>query len=248
MAWTPMSPVERASIEAQVILKAAVELAVAEIGNEPDGVAVTMAIENARALAKELPNLKDSLVNVEGGPVVAVAPGQSVSASAVPELTAVVTAAFPGAAQANAPAYSGSATSKYVADEEYGQVLAIWQAEKNAGVVFAGKDSMFLCNQAIRQLFGSGTRQFPADYWAEALQSKDIPVTKNGKCGLGDFKIKKGVSVNADGTPVLNQGEGNHPLASKSGYFAALVKNTSFNWGDRPDPVDPQGWLAKASA
>jgi hypothetical protein len=240
-----MSPLERASIEAQVILKVAVELAVAEIGNEPDGVAVTMAIENARALAKELPNLKDSLVNLEGGPVVAVAPGQDVSASAVPELTAVVTAAFPGAAQVNAPAYSG--VSKYVADEEYGQVLAIWQAEKNAGIAFAGKDSMFLCNQAIRQLFGSGTRQFPSDYWAEALQNKDIPVTKNGKCGLGDFKIKKGVSVAADGTPVLNQGEGNHPLASKSGYFAALVKNTSFNWGDRPDPVDPQGWLAKAS-
>ena len=33
-----MEPAERASIEAQVILKAAVELAVAEIGNEPDGV------------------------------------------------------------------------------------------------------------------------------------------------------------------------------------------------------------------
>ena len=44
MAWKPMEPAERASIEAQVILKAAVELAVAEIGNEPDGVAVTMAI------------------------------------------------------------------------------------------------------------------------------------------------------------------------------------------------------------
>ena len=72
MAWKPMEPAERASIEAQVILKAAVELAVAEIGNEPDGVAVTMAIENARALARELPNLKDSLVLV--GAEVAIAP------------------------------------------------------------------------------------------------------------------------------------------------------------------------------
>jgi hypothetical protein len=232
-----MSPIERASIEAQVILKAAVELAVAEVGNDPDGVAVTMAIENAKALAMELPKLKETLVGGAGAEI-AIAPEAVV--------VETVTAAFPGATQVNAPAYSGGAPSKYVADEEYGQVLAIWQAEKNAGVVFAGKDSMFLCNQAIRQLFGSGTRQFPADYWAEALQNKDIPVTKNGKCGLGDFKIKKGVSVNTDGTPVFNQGEGNHPLASKSGYFAALVKNTSFNWGDRPDPVDPQGWLAKA--
>jgi hypothetical protein len=75
MAFKPMEPAERASIEAQVILKAAVELAVAEIGNEPDGVAVTMAIENARALARELPNLKDSLVLV--GAEVAIAPGTS---------------------------------------------------------------------------------------------------------------------------------------------------------------------------
>ena len=73
MAFKPMSPLERASIEAQVILKAAVELAVAEVGNEPDGVAVTMAIENARVLAQELPNLKNSLVS-SGDVEVAVAP------------------------------------------------------------------------------------------------------------------------------------------------------------------------------
>jgi hypothetical protein len=237
MAFKPMSPHERASIEAQVCLKGGIELAAAELANNPDGVAVTMAIENAKALADSLSGIKETLVGGAGAEI-----------ASAPEAAVVetVTAAFPGATQVNAPAYSGGGESKYVADEEYGQVLAIWQAEQNAGVAFAGKDSMFLCNQAIRQLFGSGTRQFPADYWAEALQNKDIPVTKNGKCGLGDFKIKKSVSVNADGSPFLGQGEGNHPLSSKSGYFAALVKNTSFNWGDRPDPVDPQGWLAKA--
>ena len=73
MAWTPMSPHERASIEAQVILKAAVELAVAEVGNDPDGVAVTMAIENAKALAMELPKLKETLVGGAGAEI-AIAP------------------------------------------------------------------------------------------------------------------------------------------------------------------------------
>ena len=236
MAWTPMSPLERASIEAQVILKAAVELAVAEVGNEPDGVAVTMAIENARALAKELPNLKDSLVNLGEGAEVAIAPGQDVADAVV--------AAFPGATEVA----SDKPVSKYIDDEQYALVHKIWLSEKNAGVAYASKDSMFLDNQAIRKLFQEGTRQFPADYWAQVLQGKDIPTTTTGKCGLGDFKIKKGASVGPDGAPFLGEGEGNHPLANKSGYFAGLVKNSPFNWGERPDPVDPQGWLAKANA
>ena len=257
MAWTPMSPLERASIEAQVILKAAVELAVAEIGNEPDGVAVTMAIENARALAKELPNLKDSLVNLEGGPVIAIAPGQDVTPSAVPEMTAAVATVqnvFPGATTAaTTPGVTSGRTdgmtSKYVDDEEYVQVLAIWNAERNAGVQFASQQSMFLCNQAIRKLFADGQRTFPANYWAEALQGQPIPVTKNGKCGLGDFKVKKATSVGNDGIPFLGAGEGNHPLANRSGYFAALVKlKAGFGWGDRPDPIDPHNWLSQVSA
>jgi len=249
MAWTPMSPLERASIESQVILKAAVELAVAEIGNEPDGVAVTMAIENARALAKELPNIKNSLVNLAEGHEVAVAPGQDVSATAVPEATAVIQSAFPGAAVVTTSGRTDGLPSRYVDDEEYIQVLAIWNAEQTGGVQFASQQSMFLCNQAIRKLFADGQRNFPGNYWAEALQGEPIPVTKNGKCGLGDFKIKKATCVNADGIPYLGAGEGNHPLANKSGYFAALVKlKNGFGWKDRPDPIDPHNWLSQVSA
>jgi len=240
MAFKPMSPLERASIEAQVILKAAVELAVAEVGNEPDGVAVTMAIENARALAKELPNLKDSLVNLGDGAEIAYAPEGPAYA---PEV-AIIEAAFPGATEVA----SDKPVSKYIDDEQYALVHKIWLSEKNAGVAYASKDSMFLDNQAIRKLFQDGTRTFPADYWAQTLQGKEIPTTKTGKCGLGDFKLKKGVSVASDGSLYLGEGEGNHPLANKSGYFAGLVKNSPFNWGERPDPVDPQGWLAKANA
>ena len=240
MAFKPMSPLERASIEAQVILKAAVELAVAEVGNEPDGVAVTMAIENARALAKELPKLKDSLVNLGDGAEIAYAPEGPAYA---PEV-AIIEAAFPGTTEVA----SDKPVSKYIDDEQYALVHKIWLSEKNAGVAYASKDSMFLDNQAIRKLFQEGTRTFPADYWAQTLQGKEIPTTKTGKCGLGDFKLKKGVSVASDGSLFLSEGEGNHPLANKSGYFAGLVKNSPFNWGERPDPVDPQGWLAKANA
>lgn len=235
MAFKPMSPLERASIEAQVILKAAVELAVAEVGNEPDGVAVTMAIENARVLAQELPNLKNSLVS-SGDMEVAVAPSQDV--------VDVVVEAFPGTTEVA----SDKPVSKYIDDEQYALVHKIWLTEKSAGIAYASKDSMFLDNQAIRKLFQTGTRVFPADYWAQVLQGKEIPQTKTGKCGLGDFKIKKSVNVSSDGAPFLGEGDGNHPLANKSGYFAGLVKNSPFNWGERPDPVDPQGWLAKANA
>jgi hypothetical protein len=235
MAFKPMSPLERASIEAQVILKAAVELAVAEVGNEPDGVAVTMAIENARVLAQELPNLKNSLVS-SGDVEVAVAPSQDV--------VDVVVEAFPGTTEVA----SDKPVSKYIDDEQYALVHKIWLAEKSAGIAYASKDSMFLDNQAIRKLFQTGTRVFPTDYWAAVLQGKEIPQTKTGKCGLGDFKIKKSVNVSSDGAPFLGEGDGNHPLANKSGYFAGLVKNSPFNWGERPDPIDPQGWLAKANA
>ena len=252
MAFKPMSPHERASIEAQVILKAAVELAVAEIGANPDGVPVTMAIENAKALAKELPYLKDSLVHhhilnpsqgaVEGAEI-AIAPGSDIVDQAVDMVQAAFPAAVPEGMSSN------GMTSKYVDDEEYKQILAIWNAEKAAGVTYAGQQSMFLCNQAIRKLFADGKRTFPDNYWAEALQGKEIPVTKNGKCGLGDFKVKKSTCVGADGIPYLGTGEGNHPLANKSGYFAALVKlKGGFGWKDRPEPIDPHNWLSQVSA
>ena len=103
-------------------------------------------------------------------------------------------------------------------------------------------------NQAIRKLFQTGSREFPADYWAESMRGKAIPVTKTGKCGLVDFKVKMATSVGEDGSPCLGQGEGNHPLANKSGYFGGLVKHTPFNWGERPAPIDPHGWLAGIDA
>ena len=99
-------------------------------------------------------------------------------------------------------------------------------------------------NQAIRKLFQNGKTEYPQDYWADTLRGQPIPVTKNGKCALGDFKIKKGVFVDGQGTASLGQGDGNHPLAGKSGYFGGLVKHSPFNWGERPNAIDPQNWLA----
>ena len=106
MAWQPMAPEERASIESQVILKAAVELAVAEIGNDPDGVAVTMAIENAEALAIALPKVQKTLLHIRAGTpqqVVEVADGPAYA----PEVAAAVQAAFPGATAVPATTASG---------------------------------------------------------------------------------------------------------------------------------------------
>jgi len=127
-------------------------------------------------------------------------------------------------------------------------VHKIFLSEKNAGIVYASKDSAFMDNQAIRKLFQTGVRQFPQDYWADSMRGKDIPTTKTGKCGLGDFKLKKGLSVAEDGQAYVGKGDGNHPLASKSGYFAGLQKNTSWSWPERPEPVDPQGWLVGVDA
>ena len=246
MAWQPMAPEERASIESQVILKAAVELAVAEIGNDPDGVAVTMAIENAEALAIALPKVQKTLLHIRAGTpqqVVEVADGPAYA----PEVAAVVQAAFPGATAVPATTASGR-PSMYIDDSDYAQVYKIFLTEKTAGIAYASKDSMFMDNQAVRKLFQTGAREFPADYWAESMRGKAIPVTKTGKCGLGDFKIKKAASVGDDGTPFLGAGEGNHPLANKSGYFGGLQKHSPFNWGERPNPIDPHGWLANIDA
>jgi len=239
MAFKPMSPHERASIEAQVCLKAGVELAVAEKTSGDDGVAVTMAIENAEALALALPALKATLV---GGSDAAEPVADDMEAA-----QAIINDTFAGTTTAPAPASSGK-QSMYIDDEEYSLVHKIFLAEKQAGIMYASKDSMFMDNQAVRKLFQAGITQFPADYWAESMRGVDIPTTKTGKCGLGDFKIKKGTSLDAEGNPVLGQGDGNHPLANKSGYFGGLVKHTPFNWGERPAPVDPNNWLAKVDA
>ena len=244
MAWQPMAPEERASIESQVILKAAVELAVAEIGNDPDGVAVTMAIENAEALAIALPKVQKTLLHIR-----AATPQQVVEVVKSQEevVEQIVQSAFPGATAVPATTASGR-PSMYIDDSDYAQVYKIFLTEKTAGIAYASKDSMFMDNQAVRKLFQTGSREFPADYWAESMRGKAIPVTKTGKCGLGDFKIKKAASVGDDGTPFLGAGDGNHPLANKSGYFGGLQKHSPFNWGERPNPIDPHGWLAQRDA
>tara|TARA_Y100001951_G_C11251285_1_gene246546 strand:- start:42 stop:761 length:720 start_codon:yes stop_codon:yes gene_type:complete len=239
-----MAPEERASIESQVILKAAVELAVAEIGNDPDGVAVTMAIENAEALAIALPKVQKTLLHIR-----AATPQQVVEVVKSQEevVEQIVQSAFPGATAVPATTASGR-PSMYIDDSDYAQVYKIFLTEKTAGIAYASKDSMFMDNQAVRKLFQTGAREFPADYWAESMRGKAIPVTKTGKCGLGDFKIKKAASVGDDGTPFLGAGDGNHPLANKSGYFGGLQKHSPFNWGERPNPIDPHGWLAHIDA
>ncbi len=218
MAFKPMAPHERASIEAQVCLKGGVELACAELATNPDGVAVTSAIENAKALADALSDLKTILAGTE----IAIAPTN--------DPVAVVTGAFEGTTQVNTTA---SGVSQYVDDADYAEIHKLFLAEGASGVKYGSKDSMLLDNSDIRQMFQDGARNYPDDYWAEKLRGQPIKQTKNGKCALGDFKIKKGVSINSDGMPILTSGEGNHPLANKSGYFAGLVKHSSFNWGDK---------------
>ena len=233
MAWKPMEPHERASIEAQVILKGAVELTAAQVAagtTDPNEDILTTLTDNAAALANILGDVKQQL-GVETVATVA-----TVETAAV----AKVEAAFQGS-----PRRTG--VSFWLEDADYDVIHKLVMNEKSAGVVYASKDSAFMDNQAIRKLFQSGVRQFPGDYWADSLRGKDIPTTKNGKCGLGDFKIKKGLSVGEDGQAFVGQGEGNHPLAGKSGYFAGLQKHTSWSWPERPEPVDPQGWLAGIS-
>lgn len=239
MAFKPMSPSERASIEAQVLIKAGVDLAIAEIANGEDGVAVTMAIDNASALAHALPSLKEELE----GSIVATA-----STNAMKAITENFGDVQVVPQTSDAPrSSSGVNKSMYINDEEYGLVHRLFLYEKQKGITYASKDSFFMDNQAVRKLFQDGTRQFPEDYWAESMRGKDIPITKNGKCALGDFRVKKGVSVTDDGDFYLAQGEGSYQIAGRSGYFGGLVKHTPFNWAERPQPVDPQGWLAGAN-
>jgi hypothetical protein len=240
MAFKPMSPQERASIEAQVLIKAGAELAVAEIANGDEGVAVTMAIDNAKALAQAMPALKQEL---EGS---IVATTTATAMRAITDTFGEVEAVAPQQ-QAQAPVNAGGARpSMYIDDSEYSLVHRLFLFEKQAGIAYGSKDSFFMDNQAIRKLFQDGQRQFPADYWAESMRGKDIPITKNGKCGLGDFRVKKGVTAAEDGTFYVAQGEGTYGVANKSGYFGALVKHTPFNWAERPQPLDPQGWLVGA--
>ena len=72
MAWKPMEPHERASIEAQVILKGAVELTAAQVSanaTDPNEDILTTLTDNASALANILGDVKTQLG--------ATAPGQA---------------------------------------------------------------------------------------------------------------------------------------------------------------------------
>jgi len=240
MAFKPMEPHERASIEAQVVLKGAVELTAAQVtanATDPNEDILTTLTDNASALANILGDTKTQLGAAPAAPVPPVVATETAA-------VAKVEAAFQGAT--STPRKAGG--SLYLDDEEYNDIHKIFLNEKNAGIVYASKDSAFMDNQAVRKLFQNGMRQFPQDYWADSMRGKDIPTTKAGKCGLGDFKLKKGLSIGEDGQSYVGQGDGNHPLAGKSGYFAALQKNTSWSWPERPEPVDPNGWLAGISA
>ena len=236
MAFKPMAPSERASIEAQVILKGAVELTSAQVtagSLDPNESVLDTLMDNALLLANTLGDVKAVL----GSATVAGTPAQSEA-----EAVEVITTVFPDATVV--PATAAKLRSGYVDDNEYQLIHKLWIAERTIGIVYGSKDSMFMDNQAIRKLFQIGKTEFPMDYWAEALRGQPIPVTKNGKCALGDFKIKKGVFVDEEGNFSMGQGDGNHPMAGKSGYFGGLVKHSPFNWGERPDPIDPQNWLA----
>ena len=226
MAFKPMAPHERASIEAQVCLKGGVELACAEIASNPDGVAVTSAVENAKVLADALSDLKTILAGTE----IAIATSNGEMYSAIAKSSAVISEAFEGTTQVST---SKPTASKYVDDTDYPEIHKLFLAESASGIKYGSKDSMFLDNVEIREAFQKGVRTYPADYWMESMRGADIPVTKHGKCALGDFKVKKGVSINSDGAPILTSGEGNHPLANKSGYFAGLVNHSPFNWADK---------------
>ena len=241
MAFKPLGPSERASIEAQVLIKAGTDLAIAELAAGEQGVAATMAIMNAQALADALPELKTSLeAHISGASV------ENATAAAV----ATVVDAFPEATvvqQTAKPTFTAG-ESQYIDDESYAEINKIFIYERSQGIQYGSMQSAFMDNQAIRKLFAAGHRQFPADYFVESMRGSDIPLTKNGKCRLGDFKIKRGLSMNQDGSYALGQSEGNHPLANKSGYFGGLVKHSPFTWGDRPEAIDPQGWLSKIDA
>ena len=233
MAYKPMAPSERASIEAQVILKGAVELtsAMAASGNiDPNETLLDTLMDNAMVLANTLGDVKGAL-------------GASTEVVADTAAVDTITTVFPEATIVPETT-AAKKTSNYVDDDEYGLVHKLWIQERTAGGVYGSTDSMVMDTQAIRKLFQSGKTDFPQDYWADALRGQPIPLPQNGKCALGDFKIKKGVFVDGTGAASLGQGDGNHPLAGKSGYFGGLVKHSPFIWAEPPDPIDPQNWLA----
>ena len=125
MAFKPMAPHERASIEAQVCLKAGIELAIAEINNGEEGAAVSLAIDNASALADALPQIKNTIIRGDGAEI-AVAPSDESNVIVQDAVESVVMDAFP---DTQVVPQRPSGESKYVDDEEYTLVNKIWLAE-----------------------------------------------------------------------------------------------------------------------
>ena len=239
---------ERASIEAQVCLKGAVELTAAQasVGTmDPNEDILDILDLTAKVLANTLTDVKGILGTGKVQAVQSQVPAPQdpdVEATAINKLQTV----FPESTVEPTVTAIKSKSSRWLDDAEYPLVHKLWLLERAQGTVYGSKDSMFMCNQAIRKLYEKGVRQFPADYFVESMREQEIPVTKNGKCALGDFKLKRILSVDAEGNTVLGSGEGNHPLAGKSGYFFGMQKHTPFNWGERPEPIDPLGWLVGA--
>ena len=91
MAYKPMAPNERASIEAQVVLKGAVELTSAQVasGNhDPNENLLDTLMDNALVLANTLGDVKAAIM----GNAVAEAPAQTEA-----EAVDVITTVFPEA-------------------------------------------------------------------------------------------------------------------------------------------------------
>lgn len=230
MAFKPMSPSERASIEAQVLIKCTVELTCAQLASgtsDPNEDILTLLADNSGVLMNTLLDLKAGL----NGALTS-AEQTIVQTDQVAPVLSIVENAFPGATVSQA-----RGESKYIDDSEYASVHKLWLVEQASGVTYGSKESVFMDNQVVRKLFADGARTYPNNYWSEQMRGEPIPATKNNKCALGDFKIKRGVFVDGEGNLSLQQGDGNHPQAGKSGYFGGLVKHSPFNWGERPDPV-----------
>ena len=230
MAFKPMSPSERASIEAQVLIKCTVELTCAQLASgtsDPNEDILTLLADNSGVLMNTLIDLKAGLNGALSS-----AEQTIVQTDQVAPVLSIGENAFPGATVSQP-----RGESKYIADSEYASVHKLWLAERASGVTYGSKESVFMDNQVVRKLFADGARAYPDTYWSEQMRGQPIPATKNNKCALGDFKIKRGVFVDGEGNLSLQQGDGNHPQAGKSGYFGGMQKHSPFNWADKPQPV-----------
>lgn len=124
--------------------------------------------------------------------------------------------------------------SSWLKDENYAAAYQLLLRDKAmaqaAGTDYAewwgGKDSIFYCNQAMRQLQRKGLTGYPTDYHNERLAGS----TFKGK--LDDFRIK----------PTVDS-----PLAGMRGLFFLMEKHTEFSSNETP-PARDRKYLATANA